>query len=343
MKVKDARSYSAEAQEVLRCKVVEAIRGGMTQVAATQVFRVSRAAVCKWMRQWREGGKKALVSRKRGRPPGKRLQGWQAATIVNLITTRTPEQLRFPFMLWTRQAVAELMEDRFGIRLSVWTMGRYLKSWGMTPQKPLRRAFEQNPQAVERWLKREYPSIRRQARQEGAQIYWGDEMGLRSDHQAGRSYSMKGRTPVIAGTGQRFGCSMISALTNRGKLRFMVFRERFTVKVFVNFLQRLSKDARRKVYLIVDRHPVHKARAVERWLAENPKQLRLFFLPAYSPELNPDEMLNNDVKANAVGRRRPRNCAELMSNVRGYLRSTQKQPHLVCTYFQAETVRYATN
>ena len=166
-------------------------------------------------------------------------------------------------------------------------------------------------------------------------------MGLRSDHQAGRSYGRRGRTPVIPGTGQRFGCNMISTITNRGRLAFMVFGQRFTARVFVRFLRRLIRHVGRKVFLIVDGHPVHRARLVRRWLAEHAAQLRLFWLPPYSPELNPDELLNQDVKSNAVGRRRPADRQELIDNVRSYLWGTQRKPDLVRRYFQEAHVRYA--
>lgn len=218
---------------------------------------------------------------------------------------------------------------------------RYLNRWGLTPQKPLRRAFEQDPEAVRRWLAVEYPAIRQQARYERAEIHWGDEMGLRSDHQGGRSYGLRGQTPVVPGTGQRVGCNMISTITNRGRLAFMVFQERFTARVFLRFLRRLLRHARRKVFLIVDRHPTHKAVRVGRWLQANRRHIRVFFLPAYSPDLNPDELLNQDVKTNGVGTRRPHNQAALLANVRRYLRSTQRQPERVQSYFRESHVRYA--
>ncbi|EQD74376.1 ISXoo2 transposase, partial [mine drainage metagenome] len=165
------------------------------------------------------------------------------------------------------------------------------------PQKPVRRAFERDPQAVAHWLQVEYPAIRARAKRARAEIYWGDEMGVRSDPAAGRSFSPRGETPVIPGTGQRFGCNQISALTNRGRLLFMVFKRRFTTRVFLEFLKRLERQARRPVYLIVDGHPVHHARAVQTWLKQPGRQIHLFFLPGYSPELNPDERLNHDVKS----------------------------------------------
>jgi len=342
MKTQDARSLCPEAQEAIRLLAVQAILGGMKQVEAVRVFGVSRAATGKWMARYRQGGLKALRARRRGRPKGQGLlKGWRAAQIVRTITDRTPDQLKLPFVLWTREAVAALVEQRFGVRVSLTLVGRWLKRWGFTPQKPMRRAWEQNPQKVEYWLKVRYPRVRREAKAEEAEIHWGDEMGLRSDHQAGTTYGRKGYTPVIPGTGQRWRCNMISTVTNQGTLRFMVFKRRFRAEVFIEFLRRLVRSAGRKVYLIVDAHPVHKSAEVERWVRKHRRQIRMIFLPTYSPDLNPDEFLNNDVKANGVGRRRAASREEMMADARGYLWSTQRQPEVVKGYFLAPSVQYA--
>jgi len=337
----DARHLSPAALDSLRQRVIRAVTEGMSQTEAARVFGVSRQSVNAWSRRWRTGGPRALRSRPRGRPRRIRLQPHQAATVVRLITDRCPDQVKLPFALWTREAVRDLIARQCRVRLSVWTVGRYLRRWGFTPQKPLRRAYERDPVAVQRWLQQQYPAIRALARREGATLFWGDETGMRSDHQAGRSWGRRGETPVIPGTGHRFRCNLISAITNRGKLAFMVFERRFTTAVFVVFLRRLLRHAPRKVFLIVDEHPVHVAGAVERWAERHRQRLRLFFLPGYSPDLNPGEFLNQDVKTNAVGRKRPRDKAELMGNVRRYLWSTQRRPPKVRRYFHHPSVRYA--
>ena len=344
MEKQDARSLPGEAQEDLRRRVVEAVQKGLSQTEAARVFGVARGTVRRWMGLVDRAGRRALKARRRGRPPVSRLAPHQAATTVRHIISGCPEQLNLPFALWTREAVQELLSRKFNLRVSVWTVGRYLRAWGLTPQKPVRRAYEQNPAAVRKWLEEEYPSIRELARQFKAQIHWLDEMGLRSDHQAGRSYGRRGHTPVVWGTGQRFRCNMISSITNRGRLAFMIFRQRFTARVFINFLGRLlrlTRKTRRKVFLIVDGHPVHKSRSVRRWLAEHSEQIRIFCLPSYSPELNPDELLNQDVKTNALGRVRPVNVQEMMDHVRSYLRITQARPRLVKNYFRERHVQYA--
>lgn len=340
--VQDARSLSPQAQDALRLRAVLAVKEqGMTKTECCQLFGISRQALYSWLDRYSRGGRRALKQRRRGRPRGGSLENWQAAQIAKTVVHCCPDQQHLPFYLWTREAVAQLIERQFGITLSVWTVGRYLAAWGFSPQKPLRRAYEKDPEAVRRWLKLEYPRIRASAKREKAQIYWADEMGLRSDHQAGRSWGKIGQTPVIAGTGKRFKTNMISAITNRGRLYFMVFRKRFNWKVFTEFLRRLIKQVPHRVFLIVDEHPAHVAGQTKRWLKTHKERIRIFFLPPYSPELNPDEYLNQDVKSNALGRRRPRDFKEMEAHLRGYLRSTQKMPAVVRRFFRHAKVRYA--
>ena len=340
---KDARSLRPDAQAALRQRAVRAVvGGGRTQVDVAEAFGVTRQAVGKWMKAYREGGKAALAARKRGPKSGAgKLLPWQAATTCNLIRDRHPDQLKLPFALWTSEAVRQLIRRRFGVAASGRSVRRWLTCWGFTPQKPKRVAYERNPESVRRWIEEEYPAIRGRAKREKARIYWGDEMGVRSDHQAGRSWAPKGRTPAIPGTGQRFGANMLSAITNRGHLDFMVFKGRFNMSVFLRFLRRLVRQAKRKVFLVVDGHPVHRGRAVHRWLARHADRIEMFFLPGYSPDLNPDEMLNQDVKSNAVGKRRPRNQPQMMRTVRNYLERRRRNPQLVRRYFHEESVRYA--
>jgi len=338
----DARKVDASAKEDLRRRVVHAIvEDGMTQAEAVRTFHVGRTSVHNWLKRYHAGGEPALKGKPLGRPRRSTLLGHEAATAVNLIRDRTPDQLKLPCFLWTRQAVVDLLADRFDLHVSVWTAGRYLKRWGFTPQKPLRRAYERDPEAIQQWLDEDYPKIEAQRKRENAEIHWGDEMGLRSDHQTGTSYSPRGQTPVIQGTGQRFGCNMISTVSNQGTLRFMVFTERFTATVMLDFLKRLVRGASRKILLILDGHPVHHAKKVKQWVEANAQRIELFYLPGYAPELNPDELLNQDVKSNAVGRQRPIDQDELVAQVRGYLHGTQRRPDIVRNYFLQEDVRYA--
>jgi len=342
MKHQDFRSLTPQAQETLRIKAMAALKEGRSKTEVARLFGVTRQAIHGWVHRKQEAGVSGLRAQRRGRPVGGRLKPKQERTICRLITDHCPDQLKLPFYLWTREAVAHLIAQRCGVRLSVWTVGRLLARWGFTPQKPTRRAFEQDPGEVGSWLRRKYPAIRALARREKALIFWADEMGLRGDHAAGRSFSPQGQTPVIAGTGQRFRCNLISAITNRGQLQFMVFKQRFTTAVFLKFLRRLLRQNPRKTFLVIDSHPVHVAQATLRWFKAHRATLRVYFLPGYSPELNPDEYLNQDVKTNAVGRTRPLDRKEMIGNVRAYLRSTQANRSLVKRYFHAEPVRYAS-
>lgn len=230
------------------------------------------------------------------------------------------------FALWTREAVQQLLKNWFGESVSVWTVGRHLSSWGLTPQRPLRRAFQQDPVAVRRWLRSEYAEIERRTKRERAEIHWGGDemMGQRSDHQPGRSYGLWGRTPILPGTGQRSGCNMISTVTNRGKLASMLVEEKLNAPAFLKFLARLIRHARRKVCAVVDRRPVHESAWAKRWLERHAPKIQMLLLPAYSPELNQDEFLNQDGQTNAVGRQELIDRRHMIPIVR----SDFKAPHV---------------
>jgi len=342
MKNIDVRKLSPKAQETIRIKAVHAVIGGMKQVEVARVFGVTRQALGLWVKAYRAHGEQALNARKEGRPCGSgRLKGWQAATIVKLITDKEPHQLKMSFYLWTRTAVASLIKKRYGIILSRWQVGRYLKAWGMTPQKPVRKAYEQDPEKVKKWLCEDYPAIQTQAKREKADIYWGDEMGMRSDHQTGTTYAPCGKTPKITATGRRFSCNMISVVSNRGQLRFMLFKKKFTAAILVRFLNGLLKDTRKKVFLVLDGHPVHRSVAVRTWAHAHCDRIKLFFLPSYSPQLNPDELVNQDVKSNAVGRKPPHTLSQMIGNVRRHLKKRAADTEQVRRYFHHPDVRYA--
>ena len=332
----DTRSLPAAAQAALRTRAVRAVLGGMSQAQAARVFGVHPNAVNRWIRRYREGGLAGLSARRRGRRAGEQaaLTETQQQEVIALVRETTPDPLGLAGFLWTREAVAELIARRYGVRLARTTMGAYLRGWGFSPQKPQRRALEQNPAAVARWLAETYPAIRAQARREGGMVLWLDELGVGSDGAAGRSWAPVGQTPVIKGTGKRFRVNMLSAISNAGRLRFRLFTGSFTAAVFIEVLGRLVRDSGgRKVHLIVDGHPVHRAKAVSAWVGRHGDRIELHFLPGYSPELNPVELLNQDVKANAAGRRRARSAAELAKELRSYLRRRQRQPEVVARFF----------
>jgi transposase len=340
----DARSLPGAAQAALRKRAVQAVLGGMTQVEVARVFGVHPNAVNRWIKRYREGGWDSLSERRRGRRVGEQaaLSERQQQEVITLVRETTPDELGLPGFLWTRDAVAELIAQRSGVWLARTTVGGYLRGWGFSPQKPQRRALEQNPAAVARWLAEEFPAIRALAKREGGVVLWLDEMGVRSDAAAGRSWAPVGQTPVIKRTGKRFRVNMLSAISNAGMLRFRLFVGSFNGPVFIDFLRRLLRDCGpRRVHLIVDGHPVHRAKLVSAWVGRHAEQIQLHFLPGYSPELNPMELLNHDVKANAAGRRRPRSASELRAELHGYLRRRQRQPAVLVRFFDHPATRYA--
>jgi transposase len=340
----DARSLPGAAQAALRKRAVRVVLDGMTQAEAARVFGVHPNAVNRWIKRYREGGWDGLSERRRGRRAGEQpvLAAPQQQEVIALVRESTPDQLGLPGFLWTRDAVGELITQRYGRWLARTTVGGYLRRWGFSPQKPQHRALEQNPAAVARWLATEFPAIRAQAKREGGVVLWLDEMGVRSDAAAGRSWAPIGQTPVIKRTGKRFGVNMLSAISNAGRLRFRLFTGSFNGPVFIDFLGRLLRDCGgRKVHLIVDGHPVHHAKLVSAWVGRHAERIELHFLPGYSPELNPVELLNHDVKANAAGRRRPRSAGELREELHGYLRRRQRQPEVLIRFFEHPTTRYA--
>jgi transposase len=340
----DARSLPGAAQAALRKRAVRVVLDGMTQAEAARVFGVHPNAVNRWIKRYREGGWDGLAERRRGRRAGEQpaLAAPQQQEVIALVWESTPDQLGLPGFLWTRDAVGELIGQRYGLWLARTTVGGYLRRWGFSPQKPQHRALEQNPAAVRRWLATEFPAIRGQAKREGGVVLWLDEMGVRSDAAAGRSWAPIGQTPVIKRTGKRFRVNMLSAISNAGRLRFRLFTGSFNGQVFIDFLGRLLRDCGgRKVHLIVDGHPVHHAKLVSAWVGRHAERIELHFLPGYSPELNPVELLNHDVKANAAGRRRPRSAGELREELHGYLRRRQRQPQVLVRFFNHPTTRYA--
>ena len=331
-----------DSQETKRRLIVSFLKKKRgTHKQAADLFQISKSGVDKIWTRYNQKGIRGLSSKKRGVQDGKKISGKQAAEVRELIKVKMPDQLKLPFGLWTIEAVQQLMFERYGIDLSRWQVGRYLKNWGFTPQKPIARAFEQKPEKVKAWLNEEYPAIKKRALKEKAVIYFGDETGMRSDHQAGRSYAPSGKTPVIKKTGQRFSLNMISAISNKGHLQFMLLDGRFNGDVFISFLKRMIKYSKEKIYFITDGHPAHKTKKLDERLGENKNRIEIFFLPPYSPELNPQEYVNQDVKTNIIGKRRPINKAQMRTNVEDFMHRRKNDRKQVQKYFHVSHVRYA--
>jgi transposase len=292
------------------------------------------------VKQYKEKGSKSFALKTRGVKKGsKDLSTSQLSYVRNLMTEKLPDQLKLPFTLWTREAVQRLLYKKFRVKKSLPQIGRYLQSWGYSPQKPIYKAYEQDPEAVKQWLNKEYPKIKRKAKKEKAEIYFGDEAGMRSDHHAGKSYSKKGETPIVRKTGQRFGINMISAVSAQGGKRFMLYKGKFNEDRYILFLKQLIKKSTHKIYLIMDNYSVHKTKKVKEWVERHEDKLAIYYLPTYSPELNPDELLNQDVKTNVVGKLRASNADELKKNVKSHLKKISKEK--IISFFKHQDTKYA--
>jgi len=341
----DARSLPAVVQEEKRKQAIRMWKTKRyTHKDIAEQVGVHYLTVGRWVRSYKAEGIKALrASELQGRPvgSGRLLSAEQEACIQRLLIDKTPDQLKLRYALWTREAVQQLMAQETGVKIAIRTVGEYLKRWGFTVQKPKKRAYEQRPAEVRQWLDQEYPAIHARAKAENAEIYWGDETGLRSDSQHVRGYAPKGKTPVIRLNAKRESINLISALTNQGKVRFRVFDGTMNADILIDFMKRLIKDAKRKVFLILDNLRVHHAKVVKAWLAEHKDEIEVFYLPSYSPELNPDEYMNCDLKAGVHGGLPARTKGQLKAKTIAHLRKLQKLPGRVMKYFQADPIRYA--
>lgn len=339
----DRRRASSEARAELRAQVHALRAEGKTFIEISAVTGYARTYCVTLAGKLEKRPELAAVVNRGGRPKGdgRHLTSRQEAQALRWVCGRYPEQLRLPFALWTRRAVQELFRSRFDVAMPIRTVGLYLERWGLTPQRPSRRAYERNDGAVEHWLHLEYPKIARKAKELGAEINWGDETGLRSDESRHRGYAPRGRTPILRIPVRRSSLSVISALTNQGTVRFMIFKGALSPEILLRFLKRLIHGRKRAIFLILDNLRVHKARKVAAWVEANASRIQIFFLPPYSPELNPDEYLNGDFKRGVYTGVPPRDAAELRRQAISQLRSIQKSPNRVRAYFEHPAIRYA--
>ena len=336
----DGRKVSHAKLEETRFEAVRRVQAGEAPTAVARDMGLYTNRIFIWLAAYRNGGWDALRSRKAmGRP--KRLAAKQIRWLYDTVTTKNPLQFKLPFALWTRAQIRALVAQRFSVKLSLVSVGRLLAQEGLTCQRPLFRAYQQDRSLVERWLKEEYPKIRTRAKRENAEIFFEDESGVRSDFHSGTTWAPKGQAPVVRATGRRFSLNTISAISARGELRFMVVRGGVGAEVFITFLKRLVHGERRPIYLIVNGQPSHRAKKVKSYVESLKGKLRLFFLPPYSPELNPDDLVWNDVKNNGVGCTLMHGPADLLRVVVDRLRCLQKTPEHGRSFFRHPETRYA--
>lgn len=343
MEKEDFRTLDEAVRASYRKKAVGLIKKGARKGEVAKLFGVNKNTVSDWWKGYQERGMAGLRSKKKGvRPEGKKLLSKaQEKEVQAMILDKMPDQIKLDFALWTRKAVKELVEREFGVVLAVNTMGDYLRSWGFTPQKPKKKAYEQRPKEVGEWLETKYPAIKERARREGAEIHWGDETGVRNNCQHGRSYAPKGRTPVKKSMAKRFSVNMVSTVTNQGKVQFMVYSDNMDSQRFIRFLEQLVKGSKKKVFLVLDNLRVHHSKLVKEWADDNKDDIELFFLPAYSPEKNPDEYLNCDLKQGMSARPSPKDIDRLRENVQDHMDMLNGAPERVMRYFRHPEIQYA--
>ena len=344
MDKEDARKQTLAQLHERRKQVVRLYNKGHKVMNIVEMTGLTYPTVRNTINLFTQGGWSAIRPTPRGRTKGegRELTPEQEKQIQRAIIDHRPEQLKMDFCLWSRAAVMQLIEQDYGIKLPVRTVGKYLKRWGFTPQKPIKKAYEQRPEAVKAWLDEHYPAIAAQAKAEGGEIHWGDETALTNTDVRGRSYAPSGQTPVTyAPGGKREKLSMIATVTNQGKARWMIIDDAFNADKLIEFLKALIKDAGKKVFLIVDNLRVHHAKPVKAWLLDHQDEIEMFYLPSYSPELNPEERLNADLKQ-AIGRKVPvRTKAKLREAANEHMTQLAQSPDRIKSFFQDQPVKYA--
>jgi transposase len=328
----DGRKISPKAMEEIRTRAVQRVQAGESPEKVIETLGFARACIYNWLARYRAGGWHALRTGDRsGRP--KKLSGSQIKWIYKTIRDKDPRQLKFAFALWTRAMIAEAIKQKFGVKLSKTSVGRLLHQLGFSCQKPLYRAYQRDAELVEQWKNQVFPQIQKRAKKEGAVIYFQDESGVRSDFHSGTTWALKGQTPVVETTGARFGLNMMAAITPRGEMNFMIVPGSVNASIICEFLNRLMHGRDKKVFLIWDGHPTHRAKKVKQCIEFYDGRLEIFVLPSYAPDLNPIEQLWNHTKSNGVGRQTISGPDHLKKAVMAKLCSLQKLPNKIASFF----------
>lgn len=338
----DHRKSSPETVYELKKVALRLRRQGRSVKETVEITGLADQTVRDAFSAYDSGGIDAIKPKRRGRKPGekRRLSSEQEQAVIKLLVDHTPEQLQLECCLWTRAAVRALILREYGVDLPVRTMGEYLKRWGFTVQRPAKQAMKRNPEAVEKWLKEEFPSLHAQAKREGAEIFWGDETAVQNVAHYARGYALRGHTPVLRIATQKMHIHMISAISRGGKAHFLLYSEAINADRLIGFMAGLVRDAGRKVFLILDNLRVHHSKKVLEWAQERSDRIALFYLPAYAPEYNPDEYLNHDLKRTIGTQSMVKDKQELQSHAEAFMNSLSTDPDHVKAYFDHPTLHH---
>lgn len=336
----DARKYSTKEQALIRRLAVQRVIDGEPPCQVTRAYGLSEKIIFRWIRKAKEEGLDSLSPLPR---PGRTrtLTEEEEQEVKSWIVGNDPRQYGFDFGLWTRQIVANLIEDRLGVVLSINSVGRLLYRQGLTPQKPLRRAYERDEEAVKKWQREEYPKIKKAAKKQGAEIFWLDEAGIRSDDPLQRTWGLKGQTPIVKTSGQRQSINAISALSNKGGFWYHIYAGRFNADKFIECLKRFMKYRKKPVFCIMDGHPVHKAKKVRSYLKSLQGRLRIYLLPPYAPDLNPDELVWHQMRHLGTSKRPLKKGESLKTRAITDLESIKENKKLVKSFFNEPSVSFA--
>lgn len=343
MSKRDARTLTPEAQYEVRRQAIKQYKEGVNKSQIATRLEVDRNTVKDWIDRYKAGGMKALQIQKRGpKTSQSQLTIEEQTHIRKAIVDQQPEQYKLAFALWTREAVGLYIEAVTGHKLDLRQVGRYLHKWGFTAQRPVKRAYQRCTTKVQKWLEEEYPAIEKQAKNEGAEVHWADEAGLKSHDHRGRGFAPKGKTPIRMHNPSYEKINMISSVTNQGKLRFMCYEGSFDYRVFHRFLKALVNESEgKKLHVIVDNLRVHHAKKIKRWLRLYRDKIELHYLPSYCPDLNPDEYLNCDVKTQLAKKPERRKKGNWANTVKQTLEELSQKPERIKSYFKSKHIQYA--
>ena len=338
----NAVRLSPQEQYQIRKQIIRLDQAGKKTMEIAEILDVSRRHVEGTKKAYKNHGSAGIRPKKRGRKQGEQrvLSLEQGKEIRGIIVDKHPEQMKLKGCMWTRKNIAELIERLYGITMPLSTLGYYLERWGFSVQRPTKKAYKQNPEQVERWMNETYPQIAQRAKEENAEIHWGDETGVQNTADYLRGYAPVGQTPVVEVEAQKFKANLLSAISNRGKVRFMIY-DKLSPDKLIEFMRRLVADTKKKVFFILDNLRTHHAKKVRAWLEKHKHEIEVFYLPPYAPEYNPDEYLNSDLKRAVGNRPMPRSQADIVQNVRSHMHHLQRKPDKVKAFFRAPSVRYA--